>query len=134
MKKVIWNLLKETQKEGIEMEFYRYEITTYFMGGTDVDSEYTISSFPATELKLKTYPLLRETPQGYWISLYGLSYSPKKWVSKTGRKRFAYPTQEEALNNFIRRTEKRVKYLENDLSSAQRGLVLAIKEQEKLKS
>jgi hypothetical protein len=63
------------------------------------------------ELFLRTYPLLRPTPKGYWISVEGVP----RWVSSDTRKRFAYPTKREALIAFIKRTERRVKIIKGTL-------------------
>ena len=42
-----------------------------------------------------------------------------KYVRKTGRKRFAYPTKEEALINFKTRTDRCIKILKGYLFKAQ---------------
>ena len=98
------------------MNFYRYEIIEYAVTGAD--GEYVDSHFPNPKVEVREYELLRETPKGYWVGYgsFGYSqYSWKKWVSKTTKKRFAYPTKEEAMVNFIKRTEKRAKILERQL-------------------
>lgn len=56
-------------------------------------------------LKLRSYTINSETLEGYWINLPGWPYK-SKWVSKTAKKRFAYPTEQEALNAFIARTKR----------------------------
>lgn len=79
------------------MIFYRYEYPIFLCDG----------------VFLSKFILVRETPKGYWIrSVYG---STEKWVSKTGKKRYAYPTKEEALNYFIKKTELVVSIMENRL-------------------
>ena len=104
------------------MKFYRYEIKQYSNYGYDIDGDYVPSSLPpTTKLELEEYNLIKETEKGYWI---GYTWF-KKWVSKTSKKRFAYPTKEEALTNFIKRTERRINYLENDLDACKIGLELA---------
>jgi len=108
------------------MKFYRYEIVEYAQ--KDYDGEYTNPTFPNPCLELRTYQLLRETPKGYWIG-YGSfgfdGYNWKKWVSKTSKKRFAYPTTEEALTNFIKRTEKRINILDWQLQVCKISINLA---------
>jgi len=93
------------------MEFYRYTWQTY--AEIDWDGDYVRPNFPNPKLNVSTYEMVRETPKGYWISPKGFnSYKNfHKWISKTSRRRYAYPTQEEALNNFILRTSKRVEIL-----------------------
>ena len=51
-------------------------------------------------LSYTEYRVISETPKGYWVYL---SYNKKKWTSKTAKSRFAYPTKEEAMNNFYYR-------------------------------
>lgn len=77
---------------------YRYE--------GEMDSYW--SHLSTYKIVLKTHQILKETPKGYWVrhNMYW-----KKWVSKDGRKRFAYPTKAEALFNFKKRKEKQQKIL-----------------------
>ena len=88
------------------MIFYRYEIAY----GT-VDN-----------LVLREFTLAKETPGGYWISLGLHSISKDKWISKSSKKRYAYPTKEEALINYIKRTEKRLRILESQIKLCKTGL------------
>ena len=57
--------------------------------------EDSLESLTIRELEFK---VVKRTPQGVWI----LASWPdgKKWVSLSGRKRFAYPDKKEALNSF----------------------------------
>jgi hypothetical protein len=108
------------------MNFYRYEVVEYAV--MDSEGEYVDSHFPNPKLEIREYNLLRETPKGYWIGYGSLGYNKyewKKWVSKTSKKRFAYPTKEEALVNFIKRTEKRLKILDWQLQVCKISLNLA---------
>lgn len=120
------------------MEFYRYEIRQYSNYGYDIDGNYVPSILPPkTELELSVYKLYKETPKGYWIGIG--NYHPKsplrhscRWVSKTSKKRYAYPTKAEALNNFIKRTERRLDYIKRDLDACEDGLILAKKIQNEI--
>lgn len=97
------------------MKFYRYEAVEY--ASIDYDGDYVMSSIPNPRVVLREYNMHRETPKGYWIG-YGEARrlsSKGWWVSKTAKKRRAYPTKEEALNNFIKRTERRIKILSRQL-------------------
>ena len=106
------------------MEFYRYEAVSY--ASMDHDGEYVMPRYLNVKLVLYTYELHKETPKGYWIG-HGF-YAPdmlrgnSRWVSKTGRKRYAYPTKEEALTNYIKRTERRMKILKAQLLRVEIGL------------
>lgn len=91
-------------------------------------------------LNKETFYLLRETPKGYWIARKGYtlgkcSFKPTWesaiWVSKTASKRYAYPTEEEALSGFFYRKNRQVKILKSQLSKAEAGLKLAKDEMRK---
>ena len=78
---------------------------------------------------LDTWELLKETPKGYWIRPEGeygrySGAAKKKWVSKTARNRFAYPTEKEAVMNFFYRKKRQIKILEVQLDSAKTDLFL----------
>lgn len=96
------------------MEFYRF--TWHETASIDFDGEYVTPVFPNPKIILNKYRLIRETDKGYWIGLDGFSESFwKKWVSKSSKKRFAYPTKKEALINFRKRNEHRAKILQRQL-------------------
>lgn len=82
--------------------FYRYVIRDY-------GESYLLN----VKVALEEYNLHKETPKGYWIGYGSLSGLIGKsiWVSKTSKKRFAYPSKQEALNNFILRTQRRLNIL-----------------------
>jgi hypothetical protein len=72
------------------MEFYRYTDVSYENG---------------PKIELSTFKMIKETPCGWWILQHWDSewYVPnenKRWVSKTARKRYAYPTKKEAMTSF----------------------------------
>jgi len=94
----------------MEIIFYRYEAVQYVVH--DVDGELILPEFPNPTVKLKKYDMLKETPKGYWIGDKHFPEVMYKWISKTSKKKFAYPTKQDALLNFIRRTQKRIKILE----------------------
>jgi len=71
------------------------------------------------EVYLIKFELLKETPKGYWIKE---DFGFKKWVSKTAKKRFAYPTKKEALINLIKRKERQIRILESRLNEAKNVL------------
>ena len=105
--------------------FYRYEAVQYAVSN---DEDHISPILPNPQLQLREYNLFKETLKGYWIG-YGSfgpnMYSWKKWVSKTAKKRFAYPTQKEALVAYIKRTERRCSILKAQLSSCNIVLLLA---------
>lgn len=75
---------------------------------------------------LKQYELVNETPKGYWIT-YSWDHRNefKRWVSKDGKKRFAYPSKEEAMINFTKRKEMQISILSARLRDAKIALAKA---------
>lgn len=93
------------------MKFYRYEAVQY--AEHDFDGELVAPIYPNPVIVLREYVSLQETPKGYWIGHRENYFGWKKWVSKTSKRRFAYPTQEEALQNYLKRTERSIKIMTN---------------------
>lgn len=126
-----------TDKEKVDMEFYRYE--AHETSSVDQFGDVVSKIVPNPSLTLYTYNLYKETPKGYWIGYGYLTpdtslRSDSRWVSKTAKKRYAYPTKEEALHNYIKRTEKRVKILNWEAWKCKLALNLAHNTQKRLKS
>src|ERR1017187_10942745 len=68
--------------------------------------------------------MVKETPKGYWIAEQWDSQATyKKFVLKDGRKRFAYPTREQAFDAYLKRKEKQVTILTHQLDKARMRLV-----------
>ena len=84
---------------------------------------------------LEKFKLFKETPAGYWIipeywSVEEEMVEPRntrynKWVSKTSRKRFAYPTKEEALFSFKARKRRQIPILKAQLECTKEALKVA---------
>jgi len=107
------------------MKFYRYEAVSY--ASMDHDGEYYSPRIPNVNIVLSEFNLHRETPKGYWIGYGTLDsfHGDSRWVSKTAKKRYAYPTKEEAMTNYIKRTERRMKILKAQLLRVEIGLGIA---------
>lgn len=76
------------------------------------------------ELDVESFIVKRETEKSYIISdIWAKRHF--RIVSKTARKRFAYPTKEEAIENYIHRTKRRVSYLRNELEHLAEFLTVA---------
>lgn len=101
------------------MKFYRYY--SYQNAVIDRDGEYARPSFIDPKIGCYEYLVVKETTKGYWISRSGFEYG-KRWVSKTSRKKYAYPTKEQAWDNFMRRTERRIKILSYQLDFSKASL------------
>ena len=86
------------------------------------------------DLRFIEYQLVKETPKGYWIThrSWRLQMISPKWISKTSRKRFAYPTKQEALTNYIKRTERRLDILNYQIKLCRSGIMEANQTKEKI--
>lgn len=95
------------------MEFYRYEAIE------------TSDSLPDPKIQLRTFKFLKETPKGYWIIEKGwehYSKQYKRWIPKESKRRYAYPTKEEAMKNYIKRTMLRIAIMERQLEFCKTAL------------
>lgn len=110
------------EKEIKHIKHYRYE-DTYF-------NEEII-------LALKMFVAIKETPKGYWIIpksdyIFGLEFdvefddfNESYFVLKESKRRFAYPTKEEAIENFMFRKKKQLGILESQKIKAKKTLDIA---------
>jgi hypothetical protein len=89
------------------MKLYRYEDQTR----SSLGDEDGYGAFSRTEILLRSFLVEKETPCGYWIPY-------KKWVSKTARRRYAYPTKEEAWGSFKARKKRQILILTFQLNRA----------------
>jgi len=92
------------------MLFYRYEVN-FYEGGESYS--------------LKEFIMLKETSNGYWIAERGNSYISQKevWVSKNGKKRFAYPTKRQAIISFIKRINRAAEWYDFRVKCTKRALI-----------
>lgn len=113
---------------GEHMKFYRYVDVQYEMG---------------PRIELRTFYMVRETPKGYWIhnsptfkegggTIYFVG-DRKRWISKTSRKRYAYPTKKEALLAFKARKRRQIDILEYRANRAKLALSAACEDPEERK-
>lgn len=105
-----------------DLKFFRYEWKEYVEH--DFDGELIRPKSPNPRLELITFDLIGETEKGYWIGNKNIPHL-KKWVSKTSKSRFAYPTREEAIKNFITRTKSRVEILNHQIDCCNIAIGLA---------
>ncbi len=105
------------------MKFYRYQ-DNFLQTSPRVD--------------LLEYVLIKETLKGYWIKRdfekYAFYGGKTRWVSKTARKRFAYPSKEEALENYLSRKKRQVFILSTKVKEAEFLLDVAETKQRRLKN
>lgn len=93
-----------------------------FSGLKDNRIEFGMISITSA-LCLESFRTVGETPCGYWIS-YGYGDDRDRWVHKTSRRRFAYPSKGEAWESFCRRTHKFVARAEATLAHANANLLM----------
>ena len=73
------------------------------------------------EVQLRTFIVKKETPKGYW--LYPDNCGRERWVSKTSKKRYAYPTKEEAFESLGIRKQRQLEHCEQNLEKAKAELL-----------
>ena len=117
-------------------KFYRYYIENYASIG--LDGDFHVPTIPNPTVRFHEYDLYKETDKGYWIKYHCFNVNKIrrdcKWVSKTSRKRFAYPTKEEALMSFIIRQERRIAILEYNMENCISAVDKARKMMDKIKN
>lgn len=92
----------------------------------DDRATYAYETATGVEIYWTRHRVVRHTPQGVW--LYADSRDRGgRWVSKTARKRWAYPTKEEALDSFRYRKRKQVAIYTARLDRAHAAYELALK-------
>lgn len=94
--------------------WYRYEARD--LGAVDDFGDL----FPShgVELLLMKFKVTRHTPKGVWLDT-------GQFVRKNSKRRYAYPTQEQALANFVARKKSQIRILEGHLARAKQALTLA---------
>lgn len=93
--------------------YYRYEGGPIWEGGTMF-------------IYLIRFNVVKRTPKGAWI-IQVESWKPKRrFVLDGDGKRYAYPTQEAALNSFRRRKESQISRLNIQLTCAKAALRRAL--------
>ena len=102
---------------------YRYESQRY---SVVVDADADIYGVSPAKLCLQNYEVVAETPKGYWVGFFG---AKDKWVSKSSRKRFAHPTESEALEAYRIRKKAYVRHATSTLQRAKEDLALAVENQ-----
>jgi hypothetical protein len=107
--------------------FYRYEMQVLVPASYDMNGEFagSLYAFRAVSIRCIEFNLHKETPKSWMIGYGDLVklHSKSRRISKTSKKKYAYPTKKEALESFMLRTKKRLQYLNNDVEDC----TLAIK-------
>lgn len=107
--------------------------------GIDIFSHNRVNAIPSDHLGryvdyngavlLETYRIIKITPKGVWISMGGYPET-KKFVLTSGRRRYAYPNVELAMESYIQRKRhhlghlaRQTKYVEHSLANAKAGRI-----------
>lgn len=73
-------------------------------------------------VNIERFAIIKETLKGYWLDVY----TAKKFCLKTGKKRYAYPTINEAIVSFKSRKRRQIRILESQLNGAKQALGISV--------
>ena len=96
---------------------FLYRFTDHQTAGS-IDEWGDICGPSTTRVVLHKYPILKITPKGAWINIFG----DKKFVLLTARKRFACPTEEEAKKSFVARKQRQIQINNASIHRAQEAI------------
>lgn len=82
---------------------------------------------PGVAVYLHSYPIIKWTPKGVRIALYG---DETKFILLDARKRWASPTEEEAAISFLARKTKQIQILTSQIASAGQACEVLLKKEE----
>lgn len=77
---------------------------------------YDLSQVHKTTIIVDSLPVLRRTTAGAWIA-HPLT-GEERWVATRGRKRFACPTEDEAIHSLMKRNKRRIQHLTTAMHKA----------------
>jgi hypothetical protein len=77
------------------------------------------------ELCFLELPVVKATPKGHWLDYYG----SRKFILSAARKKWAYPTKQEALASFIIRKKRQIEILKMQVEDATISLGMAAMKQ-----
>lgn len=122
------NILDLLISKALNMKtFYRYEMRVYVPPSYDFNGEYndSILNLRVVSIRCLEFNLHKETAKSWMIGYGDLVKlrSKSRRISKTSKKKYAYPTKKEAIESFMLRTKKRLQYLNSDVEDC----TLAIK-------
>lgn len=116
-------------------------MTEYLYRYTDIKYAPSLNEWDEPEgrgtvgITLRKYPILAKTPKGAWIEM-GYHFADditdkmvvhKRFVLLTANKRFACPTEKEALESLIARKQRQIRILDNLKEDARLTICLAKK-------
>jgi len=83
--------------------------------------------YDALECRLIEFEVIRETEKGYWFveswlnnkAFESMVERSKRWVLKDARKRYCYPSKDEAWESYVIRKRKQLGHLKRQFNWAQ---------------
>jgi hypothetical protein len=122
------------------MNYYRYEYKENRVKDENGEMENANSAWDndyGPGLELHILPVVRHTPCGVyvkhaWTDDY-ITHKPKL-VIHSHKKKYAYPTKEQALTNFVLRTERRIEILKRQIKQAEEAFKVGLKMLNKVES
>ena len=112
--------------------FYNYTVTTYASGLDEYGDCYPSSS---STLELNKFFLVKESDKTWCVvAEWDNNSRHKHYIRKSSRKKFAYPTIEEAANGFLMRKNRQIEILTGQLDRAKNARYLIQNEIENLKN
>jgi len=97
------------------VSWYRFEDVVY----ASMLNEYDEPTGPGRlEVVLRSYRVVKATPCGVWLDI-------GRFVKTAARKRFACPTEAEALESFVARKSRQLSILEAQAGRVERALGMA---------
>lgn len=99
--------------------WYRYEDVQY---APRLDENENAMDSGMLSVELRSFAVAKTTPKGVWLRQFG---GDDRFVRREARKRFACPTQKEALESFIARKERQQSILSAQLNRVTSALFIA---------
>ena len=85
--------------------WYRY-YEVWYSPGSDESGD-PLPGRGEMKIHLEEWQVVKHTPKGVWLSLYG----DRKFVLKSAAKRYACPTKKEALQSLVARKTRQIRIL-----------------------
>ena len=102
------------------MKWYRFEEIHYAPSLDEFDNPVGEGHTDVCKIELD---VIKKTPCGVWLDLgFG---SGSRWVSCTSHKRYACPTEAEAMESFLARKRRQITILQSQIKRAERAIAVA---------
>ena len=102
--------------------YYRYDLESTFFDDFNLSSK--DDDF---KLVCRKFRVIKNTPKGCWVDKSQYVSFHKRFILNSSKKKYCYPTQEQALDAYIFRKERQISILIEQKLTAEIGLRLAKK-------